>query len=136
MLNIATAWLHETSVQPLEIFDDPLRGKCILKWTPGNGHSYTVAFLEFQDIVEERTEIPKGELTVLMWSSGARAKIYAASILRNGDFIDAEIKKLFGVSGHRLTALSAIIHLALPEFDKKMGMVKAKKLRDAAPASN
>ena len=131
MLNISTAWLHETSAKPLELFDNTQSGKCLIKWTPVEGEEYTVGFLEFSDIEEERTNMPKGDITVLMWGGTKEIpRIWSGGIRREGSYTETELRKIFGVQSRRLTALCAIIHLALPGMDKAMGMAKAKKLRD------
>jgi len=125
MFSISTAWLHETSDKPLEVFDNHMKGWTGLKWTPANGKSYTVVFVDFPDIVEERLGMPSREILVSIMSP---AKVYSAFIAPEGEHSDASLRKKFGVQGHLLTGLSAVIHMAVPLLDKKVGMQKWKKL--------
>ena len=130
MLSIATAWLHETSKKPLQIFDYPQKGWCVLRWSPGNDHEYTVSFLEFSAIVEERTGMMPGCVLVSIWGTDPK-RVYSGIIdPSHPSHTESSLRKAFNVQGHRLTALMAVIHLALPQLDKHIGMDKWRKLID------
>ena len=131
MINLITTWLHEFSerTSPLEIFSSPTRDRTVLKWTPGNGHSYTVCFVDFSEIEAERTDVCKDSITCIVWGSDGRQ--WAGSVDKwDGDYTESELRKIFGVQGHRLTALTAILYLSLPGYNKNVGEEKARKLRD------
>jgi len=125
MFSISTAWLHETSAKPLELFDNHMKGWTAIKWSPANGKSYTVVFTDFPDIVEERLGMPSREILV---SVVGQTRVYSAFVSPEGEHTDSSLRKKFGVQGHQLTALSAILHMAVPLLDKKVGMHKWKKL--------
>lgn len=130
MLSIATAWLHETGIKPLELFDRPSQGKCSLRWAPANGHEYVIHFVELSEIEEQR----------LLWVNAATAneglskdilisfheagddKVYSAYVPRFAKITEGDLARQFRMKrSHKLTALYALIHLAMPEYEKYDG---------------
>jgi len=131
MINLITTWIHERtlSAEPLEIFTTPTRNRTLIKWSPGNGHAYTACFMDFSAIEAERTGVAEGEITCIVWNDDPESpRQWVGSIERQGNYTESDIRKIFGVQGHRLTALTAMIHLVLPGYDKKIGEEKARKL--------
>ena len=106
-----------------------------MKWAPGNGHEYTVSFAEFPAIVEERTGMRPGGVLVTIWG-GAPDKVYSGIIdPSHPSHTESAMRKAFGVQGHRLTALMAMVHMALPRLDKSIGMGMWRKLLEHAKAT-
>ena len=129
MFSVTTAWLHETSQKPLEVFDNPQKGWTGIKWAPGNGNAYTVVFMDFPDIVEERLGMPGREILVSIMGND---KVYSAFVAPEGEHSETSLRKKFNIQGHRLVALTAILHLAMPMLDKGVGQAKWKKLVSGA----
>jgi len=120
MLSIATAWLHETGIKPLELFDRPSQGKCSLRWAPANGHEYVIHFVELSAIEEERMGLPNDVL--VSFHEVGDDKVYSAYIPRYAKITEGDVARSFRMKrSHKLTALYALIHFALPEYEKYDG---------------
>ncbi len=111
-------------------------GWCVLRWSPGNEHEYTVSFAEFPAIVEERAEMKAGGCPC--YDLGCRSKKVYSGIIdpSHPTHSESSVRKSFNVQGHRLTALMAVIHLALPQLDKNAGLAKWRKLLDDVKATD
>ena len=127
MLSIATAWLHETSKQPLQIFDYPTQGKSTIRWEPIDGQAYVISFFEFPAIAVERCELDN-DILCCFHEVGAD-KVYSAYIPHFRTLNESDIVKIFRMQrGSRVTALSALIHFSLPESNKYHGKESWEKL--------
>ena len=120
MLSIATAWLHETSVKPLQLFDHPQHGKCTLMWEPVEGKKYVISFSELSAIAQERTHTPHPML--VSFHEAGDNRVYSSYMPHIKTVTESDLAKDFRMKkGHRLTALMALLCFALPEYNKYHG---------------
>jgi len=120
MLSIATAWLHETGIKPLELFDRPSQGKCSLRWAPPNGHEYVIHFVEISPIEEERLGLSNDIL--ISFHEAGDDKVYSAYVPRFAKITEGDLARQFRMKrSHKLTALYTLLHFALPEYEKYDG---------------
>ena len=121
MLSITTAWLHEASTEPLQIFDKPSEGKCMLRWAPGDGKAYVISFMQVSPIEQERLGIIH-PILASFHQADEPDRVYSQYIPARMKCTEGDLAKAFRMKRtSRLTALYALIHFALPEYEKRDG---------------
>ena len=138
MILFDTGALHQTSSVPLRVQEYPQKGVTLLTWRPGDGHSYSVIFVQLEPLAEICIGMTAGCVYVTLIDAlpeglegetvSSDVRTWSGVLPTGGSFSDTLLRKRFGVQGRRLHALSALVHLAFPCGDKARGFEKALKL--------
>jgi len=138
MILFDTGALHQTSSVPLRVQEYPQKGVTLMTWRPGDGHSYSVIFVQLEPLAELCIGMTSGCVYVTLIDAlpegfegetmSSDVRTWSGVLPTGRSFSDTLLRKRFGVQGRRLHALSALVHLAFPGGDKARGYEKALKL--------